>query len=116
MPTPHTDAYPWDGPADVVDADVSGYARSLRDDGLGNLAAGRPITDDEADVPLGHVRVMRSFDDDLYEPVAVTAPTTNTEYSAAPGMPARGVVLVSAASSLGCAMLDVALTGGLSMF
>jgi hypothetical protein len=39
-----------------------------------------------------------------------------TEYATAPGMPARGVIVLSSATALGCAAVDFALTGRLSIF
>jgi hypothetical protein len=56
-----------------------------------------------------------TFDDDIYVSHAPRA-TTATEYVAPPGMPARGIIMTSAAAALGCAGLDFALTGRLSMF
>jgi hypothetical protein len=89
MPTsPHADAHTWD--------QTTGSAPELQ-------------------VPAGHVRIIRTVDD-VYEPYETPETTVANEYSTAPGMPARGVIVISAASTLGCAALDVALTGGLSMF
>ncbi len=51
-------------------------------------------------------------DDDLASQESVRA----TEYTAMPGLPGRGVVLVTALVAGGCAALDFTLTGQLSIF
>ncbi|MBA3309765.1 MAG: hypothetical protein H0U28_06850 [Nocardioidaceae bacterium] len=43
-------------------------------------------------------------------------PGHGIEYAATPGIPGRGVVLLSALAAAGCAVLDFALTGGLTIF
>jgi hypothetical protein len=57
-----------------------------------------------------------AYAEDSYEYEPVDQAPRATVYASLPGMPGRGVVLVTALATAGTAALDFALTGGLSYF
>lgn len=59
-----------------------------------------------------HEATWTTHDDDLLSQESLRA----TEYTATPGLPGRGVILVTLGAAGGCAALDFALTGHLSIF
>lgn len=59
-----------------------------------------------------HEATWTTHDDDLLSQESLRA----TEYAAMPGLPGRGVILVTALVAGGCAALDFTLTGHLSIF
>jgi hypothetical protein len=63
----------------------------------------------DASSPLGRAQAFDDTDHSWGDPRVAT------EYTS-PGMPARGVIVLSAGSAVGCAALDLALTGGLTIF
>jgi hypothetical protein len=73
-------------------------------------------SDDQPEAPLGpadaYVTVWRSDTADYSD----AEPREAAEYATAPGMPARGVILLSLLACIVCAAADCALTGTLTMF
>lgn len=57
-----------------------------------------------------------AYADDSYEYRTAPAPARSTVYASLPGMPGRGVVLVTGLATGSTAVADFALTGGLSYF
>lgn len=71
----------------------------------------------EPDDLLGDHDHDQAFVEDSYERFTTAlSPDFPSEYAALPGMPARGVVLLTSAAAGGVTVLDFALTGTLSFF
>lgn len=94
--------------APVVDAAADpspdGTPTDPADTGLG-AADWTPLGHEEHPPPPDPWDLPRDHPDE--PPLAAAAPA---------GMPGRGVIVVSVAASIGCAALDLALTGGLTLF
>ncbi len=71
-----------------------------------------PVADDD----LLAESDQAAYAEDSYEYAPATTPPRSTVYASLPGMPGRGVVLVSALATALTAGLDFTLTGGLSYF
>jgi hypothetical protein len=95
---------------DVTDVPIVNHAAEPSAQPADNPSAG--VEAAEAAVAFdAYVTVWRT--DDVDEPQEAAR---GAEYDAAPGMPARGVILASLLASLLCAVADCALTGTLTMF
>ena len=78
--------------------------------GLSNDAYGFPADPDLDDAD------QTAYAEDSYERGPDRTPPRATVYASLPGMPGRGVVFVTSLATAGTAVLDFALTGGLSYF
>jgi Domain of unknown function (DUF6542) len=110
MPTsPHPDPRLW------ADPDMAAPRESLDDDLRlqSHTEYADQLFDQEVpDSPRAAAPSPRMANDVYAAPDNLMA----TEYAAAPGMPARGVIVLSSGAALGCAAVDFALTGGLTIF
>jgi hypothetical protein len=100
-------------PVETVDAaDVLEAA-----DGIAAPSEPRPVDPDEAPAEAGeaYVTIWRTEADDATG-AADSGSAVSAVYSAAPGVPARGVIVLSLLAGMLCAAADCGLTGSLTMF
>jgi hypothetical protein len=97
------------GPQDTV---VSGYEH--RNAAVaGYSARGADVADPpDADEPDAYQEATGRLADDEYD----TEPSRVGEYTAMPGIPGRGVCLLTIVAAGGCALVDLALTRGITLF
>jgi hypothetical protein len=85
----------------------------------GSVAEADPLFDQEApyvEAPATSPEDEVAYAEDSYELGPVTPTPRATVYASLPGMPGRGVIVVTSVATAATALLDFALTGGLSYF
>ena len=83
------------------------------------VAEADPLFDQEApyvESPTTSPEDEAAYAEDSYELGPVTPTPRATVYASLPGMPGRGVIVVTSVATAATAILDFALTGGLSYF
>ena len=83
------------------------------------VAEADPLFDQEApyvEAPATSPEDEVAYAEDSYEFGPVTPTPRATVYASLPGMPGRGVIVVTSVATAATALLDFALTGGLSYF
>ena len=133
--SPHraSDALASEAAFDLLTDDSATSASTLFDDPVAATSPGNALFDQEApfiEAPAGPANDaygypadadpddadQLAYAEDSYERVPDRTRPRATVYASLPGMPGRGVVFVTSLAVAGTAVLDFALTGGLSYF